>query len=280
MLIIVALANAGTWNVCASTEASASGNAGWTIVESRETDGGDDFQAGTYRAAAAFTQTFQPRREGDLCSADGVGGATQRWSTELIAVEMVPGKSSCNARIWADGYADASASAWVAPARMAAGATTRALTRAEAGNTATIGVDSGGGARFASEWVWQVPGPAADVRGTVTIDASAAYNGGSVDVPGWATLDVWDGEITGWLRQGSAWVEVHESGPMALTFGATTSGRGTTCVQGLVSAASRAAPGEGAAGGSGLKVEIETVRSSAPIDARPADGPEFDPCGC
>lgn len=281
MLIAVSLAMAGTWNVCSTTEARATGNAGWTIVDERDSDGGEDVRSGARRSEAAYTRSFQPRREGNMCEGDGLGGSTQRWSTQLIAVDGLPGAGSCEATVWADAYADSRATAWIAATRMAAGAKATAITRADAGNTGTIGVDGGGGARFTSEWVWQVPGSAAEVRGTITVDGSAAYNGASLEIPGWASLEVWEGEVTGWLRQGSEWVEVDSSGPVELTFGAITASRGTTCMQGTASAASRAEPGEGAAGGSGFEVEMETVRSGSTPHARPtADGPEFDPCAC
>jgi hypothetical protein len=280
MLIIVALAQAGTWNVCASTEARATGNAGWSVVDWRDTDGGDDVQRGTWRASAAWGQVFQPSRDGDLCAADGVGGATQRWTTGLIAVDGLPGPASCHARVWADASTDARASAWVAPARMAAGATATSVTRADAGNTASISVDGGGGARFSSEWAWQVPGAAADVRGTISVDASAAYNGASVQVPGWAQVEVWEGVATGWVRRGDQWVEVSGTAPIDISFGAVTASRGTTCAQGVATGASRAEAGEGTAGGSGVRVEIDAVRSASAPDARPDGGPAFDPCGC
>lgn len=281
MLIILSLASAGTWNVCSATESRASGNAGWTIVEERDSDGGEDVHQGTYRSSSAYTQSFQPRRDGDLCTADGMGGSTQRWSTQLIAVDELPKNGICHASVWADAYADSRANTWVAQTRIAAAASTSAITRADAGNTGTIGVDGGGGARFTSEWVWQVGGPAAQVRGTIQVDASSAYNGASLQVPGWASVEVWDGRVTGWVRRGSEWVEVDHSTPFDLTFGAVTASRGTACMQGVASAASRAEPGEGNAGGAGFTVEMETVRSTAAPDRHPvAKGPEFDPCGC
>ena len=280
MLIIAAMAQAGTWNVCSTTESSASGNAGWTIVEKRDSDGGKDLQKGKHHSAASFSKSFKPRLEGDLCNGDGVGGATQRWSTELIAVEMVPGQKSCQASIWADALAETTATADVSPTAMSASARAQTLTRADAGNTGKIGVDGGGGARFTSEWNWDVPGPAAEVRGSIKVDANAGYSGGSVKVPGWASLEVWDGVVTGSVRRGAAWVAVKGAAPLDVSFGAVTAARGTTCVQGIATAGSRAEPGEGTTGNSTVQVEILTVTSSAPVVARPKDGPTFENCSC
>lgn len=281
MLIILSLASAGTWNVCSTTESRASGNAGWTIVQERDADGGEDVHHGTYRSASSYTQSFQPRLDADLCGADGMGGSTQRWSTQLIAVDELPTGGVCNASVWADAYTDSRAGAWVTPTRMSAGANASAITRADAGNTASIGVDGGGGARFTSEWVWQVGGPAAEVRGTISIDPSAAYNGASLQVPGWASVEVWDGRVTGWVRRGSEWAPVDDPAPIDITFGAVSASRGTACMQGVATAGSRAEMGEGTAGGTGFTVEMQTTRSAAPLDPQPAHkGPEFDPCSC
>ncbi len=281
MLILISLAAASAWNVCAATEAVSSANAGWTIVEARDTDGVDSAKRGTFSATSSTVRRFQPRREEDMCDAkDGVGGATRRWSPQMIAVDSIPGEGTCVATIWADGYVDTGSTAQVAPTQLAASATGHAVTRAEAGNTGTIGVDGGGGASFSAKWEWAVPGGGAEVAGTVTVDTLAAYNGATLDIPGWASVQAYDGAVDGWVRRGSRWEHVSGVAPLKIEFGATTPHRGEVCASGTASSGSSAQPGQASVGGAGIRFAMDAVRSSKALDASPMGGPAFEPCSC
>ena len=201
-----------------------------------------------------------------MCDAkDGVGGATRRWSPQMIAVDSIPGEGTCVATIWADGYVDTGSTAQVAPTQLATSATGHAVTRAEAGNTGTIGVDGGGGA---------------EVAGTVTVDTLAAYNGATLDIPGWASVQAYDGAVDGWVRRGSRWEHVSGVAPLKIEFGATTPHRGEVCASGTASSGSSAQPGQASVGGAGIRFAMDAVRSSKALDASPMGGPAFEPCSC
>ncbi len=281
MLLFTAFAQAGVWNVCAATESNASVNAGWTIIEARDSAGERDADKGSLEAVSTVVKRFEPRREEDFCKAtDGVGGATQRWTTELIAVDIVPGQKSCPTAIWADAYGDTGGHATITAERLSASAVGHAVTTAQGGNTGTISVDGGGGASFLSEWSWQVPGPSAAVAGVVKVDAASAYNGAILNVPGWAQVNSYGGVVDAWVRRGAEWVHVQGTSPMEIPFGATVSSRGGVCASGRVTAGSQARTGESSAGGSGIHFSMEPVHATDPVDRRPVKGPTFDPCGC
>ncbi len=281
MLVLTATALAGVWNVCSATEATASANAGWTIVEVRDSDGGQDVQRGTYTANSSLVRRFEARRDEDLCNAtDGVGGATRRWTSELIAVDALPVGGSCKTSIWAEGYVDAGGRAKVTPYEISGSVVGHSVTRAAAGNTGVMSVDGGGGAAFVAEWDWQVPGRTAEVAGTVVVDAQSAYNGSSLQIPGWATVEAFDGKVDAWLRRGGAWVHVTGEAPMNLEFGAISVPRGRVCAQATTSSGAQSQVGESGIGGSGIHFTMDTVRSTAAIDATPMSGPTFDECGC
>ncbi|MSQ03560.1 MAG: hypothetical protein EXR71_17005 [Myxococcales bacterium] len=281
MLSFISMAAASAWNVCAATEAVSSANAGWTIVEERDTDGAGSARHGTFSATSATVRSFQPRREEDMCDAkDGVGGATRRWSPQLIAVDSLPGEGTCVATIWADGYVDSGSTAQIEPTRLAASATGHAVTRSEAGNTGTIGVDGGGGASFSAQWEWGVPGAGAEIVGTVAVDAVAAYNGATLEIPGWASVQAYDGTVAGWVRRGAKWVQVAGVAPLDIAFGATTVSRGEVCASGNASSGSSAQPGQASVGGAGIRFVMDAVPSARSLDASPLGGPVFEPCSC
>lgn len=281
MLLFASLAQAGVWNVCAATEATASVNAGWTIVEVRDADDASDTDKGVFNASSSVVRRFQPSREEDFCKAtDGLGGATRRWTTEMISIDMVPGQNSCPTTIWGDAYGDTGSRASVEPYKIAGMATGHAVTTADAGNTGTISVDGGGGAGFVAEWIWQVPGSVAAVEGVIEIDDSSAYNGATLDIPGWAQVDAYDGMVDAWVRRGSEWVHLTGPAPMDIEFGANVGSRGSVCAAGKATSGSQAQPGEASAGGSGIHFTLDSVRVATPADAMPTDGPEFEPCGC
>lgn len=281
MLIYVALASAGVWSVCSATESTSSANGGWTIVEARDSDGGVDVDRGTYSASSSVVRRFSARREEDLCKAsDGVGGATRRWTAGMISIDSLPVGGSCNASIWADGYVDAGSRATVSPAELAGSVVAHSVTKAEAANTGDISVDGGGGSSFSATWAWSVAGRNAEVDGTVVVDSQSAYNGASLEIPGWAWVQAYDGEVDAWVRRGSTWEHVTGTAPLSIEFGAITAARGEVCAQATATAASSARVGETAAGGSGIHFTMDTVRSSDTVDVRPAGGPTFAPCGC
>lgn len=280
MLLFIALASAGTWNICSSAEATSSVNAGWTIFDVRDADGARSIDNGSTYASTSLVRRWQPRRDQDLCDAsDGMGGLTHRVDSVLVAVDSLPGEGACMASIWGDAYGDVGSEAVVKPNQIAANVQGHAVTTADAGNTGTIGVDGGGGARFAAEWAWAQSGPA-DVAGVVDVAASAAYNGASLDIPGWAKVDAYDGVVDAWVRRGSEWIHVTGSAPMQIEFGATVAGRGQVCAVGSATSGAHAEPGGQNAGGSGIGFSLTPVRSTGPVDVRPVGGPEFDPCGC
>lgn len=281
MLIYVALASAGVWSVCSTTEATSSANGGWTIVELRDSDGGVDTDRGTYGASSSVVRRFEARRDEDLCQAsDGVGGATRRWTPGLIAVDALPTGGSCKASIWAEGYVDAGSRARVAANELAGSVIGHAVTRAEAANTGDISVDGGGGASFTAQWAWSVPGRTAEVDGTVVVDAQSAYNGASLEIPGWAWVQAYDGEVDAWVRRGAEWVHVTGAAPLNIEFGAVTPARGEVCAQATATAGSASRAGDSAAGGSGIHFTIDTVRTSDAVHTAPGAGPTFAPCGC
>lgn len=280
MLITLSLAAAGTWNVCSTTEATASVNAGWTIYDERDVDGDRATDAGTYSSSTSLVRRWQPRRDEDFCShADGMGGLTLRSSTAMVAVDALPGEGSCPATIWADAYGDIGSAAVVTPNRISGKVEGHAVTTADAGNTGVIGVDGGGGARFTSTWAWSMSG-VADVGGVIEVAASAAYNGASLDLPGWAQVDAYDGEVDAWVRRGGEWVHVTGSAPMRIPFGATVAGRGQVCASGSATSGAHAEPGGQSTGGAGISFTFDPVRTVGPVDPRPSGGPGFDPCGC
>jgi hypothetical protein len=280
MLIVISLAAAGTWNICSATEATASVNAGWTIYDVRDVDGDRAADHGTFSASTSLVRRWQPRHEEDLCDhTDGMGGLTLRTTTAMVAVDALPGEGSCPATVWGDAYGDIGSQATVTANRIGARVEGHAVTSADAGNTGTIGVDGGGGARFTSEWAWSLPG-AADVSGTVDVEASAAYNGATLDIPGWAQVDAYDGAVDAWVRRGAEWVHVTGTAPMTIPFGALVPGRGQVCATGSATSGAHAEPGGQNTGGAGIRFTFDPVRGAGPVDARPTDGPEFDHCGC
>ncbi len=284
MLALIALAHAGTWPICAVTESSVSVNGGWTLVEERESDGKDAQHRGAWSSEASLSQTFGGRREENYCeNDDGLMGLTRRWTAEMVAVTALPGTeaNACEATIWAEGKADADARAEVDTERLAAMARGSALTMAEADNVADISVDAGGGARFAGQWTWRVPGTrAADMVGTVVVSAQAAYAGATLDIPGWAMVDTWDGEIDAWVRQDDEWVHVTGSAPMEIPFGAIVTPRGSVCATGSVTTGSQSVLGGGGAGGAGISFSMEPVATDEAPSGDAPGAPAFGPCGC
>ncbi|MBM4391192.1 MAG: hypothetical protein FJ090_08725 [Deltaproteobacteria bacterium] len=284
MLALIALAHAGIWPVCAVTESVVSVNGGWTLVEARESDGKDAQHRGDWSSAVSLSERFGGRREEDYCaSGDGLMGLTRRWTAELMAVAALPGTDSdaCQAINWAEGTADAEARAEVDPESLAAMARGSALTMAEADNVADISVDAGGGARFTGQWTWRVPGTrAADMIGTVVVSAQAAYAGATLDIPGWAVVETWNGEIDAWVRQDAEWVHVTGSAPMEIPFGAIVTPRGSVCATGSVTTGSQSVLGAGGAGGAGIRFSMEPVATDEAPTGDVPGAPAFGPCGC
>ncbi len=284
MLLIVTLAQAGTWPICAQTETAATVNGGWSLVEQRSSDGDDDSHRGTWYSEAEVSMSFGGRRDENYCASDdGLMGLTRRWTSDMVAVVGLPGaaEGACEAAIWASGRASGSARAEVDVSRMTAYARGSAVTTADADNVADISVDAGGGARFTGQWAWRV-GQArnAEVVGSVVVGQAAAYAGASLEVPGWARVDTWDGEVDAWVRRGDTWVHVEGSAPMTLSFGAVVAARGTVCATGSATSGSQAAAGEGGAGGAAISFSMDPVATASVTDAVPVDGPEFGACGC
>lgn len=286
MLILISLASAGTWPVCSVTSTTATTNGGWSLVDVRESDGGEDAHRGTWFSEASFSQTYGGTKEDNACeSEDGMGGALMRWTSELLSVSALPGQgkpsAACEVRVAARGQADASGRAEVSQLSMGALARGDALSEASAENTGAISVDSGGGGRFSSEWAWRVGGsPTAEMQGMITVGTQAAYSGATLDIPGWAQIDAWDGEVEGWVRQGAEWVHVQGTAPMDISFGAIVPSRGEVCSTGLATAGSQSVDGGGGIGASSIRFTMEPVRSSRAVDDRPEGGPEFAPCSC
>lgn len=284
MFLVVTLAHAGTWPICAQTETAATVNGGWTLVEERATDSDDDADRGTWYSEASVSRAFGGRRDENYCAADdGLEGLTRRWTTGMVSVLGLPGSAegACEASIWASGRASGDARAEVDSSRVAASARGSAVTSADAANVADISVDAGGGARFTGEWAWRVgQSRTAEVVGTVDVGEAAAYAGASLDIPGWAQVDTWDGEVDAWVRQGDTWVHVQGVAPMSIPFGAVVPSRGVVCATGSATSGSQAGAGEGAAGGASIRFTLDPVASDLPADRAPSGGPTFEPCAC
>jgi len=280
MLLLVTLATAGTWNICSTTEATASINAGWTVFDDRNVDGDRALDRGTYSAATSIVRRWQPRHDADLCDhSDGMGGMTHRLDSALVEIDALPGEGTCPVAVWANGYSDAGSSALVSPDALSARVTGHAVTSADAGNTATIGVDGGGGASFEAQWLYTGAGTTR-FNGVIDVDASASYNGASLDIPGWAQVDAYDGRVDAWVRRDDQWVHVVGEAPLKIEFGARVSARTGVCAMGSTTSGAHAQPGGQGTGGAGIGFTITPVRAQGAPDVRPRGGPEFEECGC
>lgn len=287
MLILISLASAGTWPICATTSTTATTNGGWSLVEVRESDGAENSDQGAWSSQASLSRTYGGIKQDNACeSEDGMGGALMRWTSELLSVDALPGQgkapqASCNVTVTARGQSDASGRAQVSQTAMKGMARGDAVSEAEAENTGAISVDSGGGGRFAGEWAWGVPGAsAAKMQGMIHVGMQAAYAGATLDIPGWAQLDAWDGEVEGWVREGSSWIHIEGKAPMDIPFGAIVGGRGQVCATGSATSGSRSVNGGGAIGAAAIDFSMEPLKSMDEIDERPVGGPEFMPCSC
>ena len=284
MLILVSIAAAGTWPICATTGTTATTNGGWSLLEVHDSEGAEMIDEGAWSSRSRLSQTYGGIKEDNACdSKDGMGGATMRWTTDLLSVDALPGQgqASCDVTVKARGRSDASGQAEVSQTKMTAMARGDAVSDAEAQNSGAISVDSGGGGRFLGEWAWRVPGAtAANVQGTITVGVQASYAGATLDIPGWAQIDAWDGEVEGWVRQGSEWVHVAGSAPMDISFGAVAAGRGQVCASGSATTGSHSAEGAGGIGAAAITFSMEPTKSAGAIDERPEGGPEFAPCSC
>lgn len=287
MLILISLASAGTWPICAATSTTATTNGGWSLIEIRESDGAESTDQGAWFSEASLSRTYGGMKQDNACeSQDGMGGALMRWTSELLSVDALPGQGktsqkSCDVTVSARGQSDASGRAELSQSVMKGMARGDAVSEAEAENSGAISVDSGGGGRFAGEWAWGVPGaPAAKVQGMIRVGVQAAYAGATLDIPGWAQIDAWDGEVEGWVREGSKWIHIEGKAPIDIVFGAVVPGRGQVCAIGSATAGSRSVNGGGAIGAAGIEFSMIPVKSIDEIDARPAGGPDFGPCSC
>lgn len=287
MLFLISLASAGTWPICGATSTTATTNGGWTVVEIRESDGSESSDQGVWSSETSLSRSYGGMKQDNACdSEDGMGGALMRWTSELLSVDALPGQgqavnASCDVTVSARGQSDASARAILSQMEMKGMARGDAVSDADAENSGTISVDSGGGGQFAGEWAWGVPGAhAAKVRGVIRVGVQAAYAGATLDIPGWAQIDAWDGDVEGWVREGSTWIHVKGKAPMEIAFGAVVAGRGQVCATGLATAGSRSENGGGAIGAAAIEFSMEPIKSIDEIDARPTGGPEFSPCSC
>jgi hypothetical protein len=205
------------------------------------------------------------------------------WTSGMLAVASIPGLAAptCSVKVWAEGHGDASGRTVLEQDRIAGFARGDSVSDADAENSGEIAIDGGGGARFRGEWAWNVPrSTAAEVSGVVEVDEQAAYAGATLDIPGWAMVDVWEGDVDAWVRRGSEWVHVTGEAPMTIEFGAVVHPRGSVCAQGSATAGSHVVAGEGAIGTAGIHFSFDPAKSTEAFDRAPSGGPQFEPCGC
>lgn len=276
-LVLVSQALAGTYQLCAATESSASTNGRWQVLTEGDQDGRTDLRRGTTNSAAGVSARYGERREVDLCSgADRMGGITLRGTTQMI--EVRPG--TCTAAVAAEGEGTAQGAGYASSREIRGGASGEAWARGLVENAASIGVDAGGGGTFDGEWSWRVSGPNARLAGFVEVTALEAYAGASLNVPGLAYVEAWDGMVDAWVRQGDRYVRYTGAAPVRLEIDTVVGGRvGRVCAGGSATAGVRVADDE-AAGASGIDFALTPSATRDAPDRVTGEAPEFLECGC
>lgn len=276
-ILLVSQALAGTYQLCAATESSASTNGRWQVLTDADQDGRTDLRRGTTNSAAGVSARYGERRDEDLCSdADRMGGITLRGTTKMI--EVKPG--TCTAEIVADGEATALGGAYASAREMRAGASGEAWARGYSENAASIGVDAGGGGTFDSEWTWRVGGPNTRLRGFVEVTALEAYAGASLNLPGLAYVEAWDGVVDAWVRRGDRYERYTGAAPVRLEIDTIVGGKsGRLCAGGSATSGVRVADDE-ATGASAIDFAVAPYGTSEPAHGVTGEVPEFLACGC
>lgn len=276
-LLLVAHAWAGTFQLCAATESSASTNGRWQVLTDGDQDGRTDLRHGTTNSASGVAARYGERREADLCSdEDRMGGITLRGTTQMI--EVRPG--TCTADMVAEGEGTAQGGAYASARGIRAGASGEAWARGFAENAASIGVDAGGGGTFDSEWSWRVSGPNARFTGYVEVTALEAYAGASLNVPGLVYVEAWDGVVDAWVRQGERYERYTGPAPVRFEIDTVVSGRsGRLCAGGSATAGVRVSDGE-TTGASGIDFAVAPSATTDAPDRLVGEAPEFQECGC
>ncbi|MFZ5479833.1 MAG: hypothetical protein ACOZNI_23920 [Myxococcota bacterium] len=286
-LILFALpAFAGTTRLCAATEADAAAHGNWRVLARDDRDEARDGEDGTSAAGADVEVHFGDTMFADLCPTDDpMGGLLLASRGEMLEVSLPGaggGRQECITKAWAIGAGTASGDAAVHPRLVRAEASGRADMVVDAGNSAQMEADAGGGGRFVGEWSWRVAGPNTQVQGSVHVDADEAYAGAFVEVPGLVQARAWGGRVEGWARRGGEWTRIEGAAPMDVTFDAVLQGtRGVVCARG---AASVGALTDRAAGGFEAESALDLAIDATATDRAPTwlngGGPEFGPCGC